>query len=101
MNRANGKFGLLTIKALVILFLIGSLTSCKKNEVIIDDEEIALDKYGVPLTQVNTWIRDNMRQIYYWNNQIPGNSSLDMSKQPEEFFESLLFREDRFSWIQD
>lgn len=101
MNRANGKFGLLTIKALVILFLIGSLTSCKKNEVIIDEEEIALDKYGVPLTQVNTWIRDNMRQIYYWNNQIPGNSSLDMSKQPEEFFESLLFREDRFSWIQD
>lgn len=101
MNRANEKFGLLTIKALVILFLIGSLTSCKKNEVIIDEEEIALDKYGVPLTQVNTWIRDNMRQIYYWNNQIPGNSSLDMSKQPEEFFESLLFREDRFSWIQD
>lgn len=101
MNLANGKFGLLTIKALVILFLIGSLTSCKKNEVIIDEEEIALDKYGVPLTQVNTWIRDNMRQIYYWNNQIPGNSSLDMSKQPEEFFESLLFREDRFSWIQD
>lgn len=101
MNRANEKFGLLTIKALVILFLIGSLTSCKKNEVIIDEEEIAIDKYGVPLTQVNTWIRDNMRQIYYWNNQIPGNSSLDMSKQPEEFFESLLYREDRFSWIQD
>ncbi len=48
---------------------------------------------------VNTWILDNMNLYYLWNTSIPASPS--KSPAPDEFFESLLSDEDRFSWIQD
>ena len=48
---------------------------------------------------VNEWIFDHMEVYYYWNTQIPKN--LSKSLKPDEYFESLLSKEDRFSVIYD
>lgn len=102
MNRAIKTLGLNVFKAFLFLLVFGSFVSCKKDTPVKDDpEEELVDKYNVPLNHVNAWIRENMRQIYFWNNNIPANSSLDLTKQPDDFFESLLYKDDRFSWIQD
>lgn len=48
---------------------------------------------------VNDWILENMQAVYLWNDALPTktNKSLD----PSDYFESLLYDGDRFSWIQD
>jgi carboxyl-terminal processing protease len=48
---------------------------------------------------VNNWIYENMELYYLWNTDLP--SSPNKSKAPDEFFNSLLSEEDRFSWIQE
>lgn len=48
---------------------------------------------------VNEWILENMEFWYLWSNEIP--ASPDKSLAPDEFFQSLLTDDDRFSWIQD
>ena len=49
--------------------------------------------------KINAWILENMEVYYLWNDQIPGRSN--KSLYPAEYFESLLYKEDHFSWIQD
>ena len=66
------------------------LASCEKAE--------SPDRY------VNSWIYQEMKTYYLWNDQMP--SSPNHSQKPEDFFESLLFNRgqatgDRFSWIQE
>lgn len=58
-----------------------------------DDNSAKGNKY------VNNWIYDNMELYYLWNTDLP--SSPNRSKAPDEFFNSLLSEEDRFSWIQE
>src|SRR5690606_10852579 len=48
----------------------------------------------------NTWVIENMRDIYYWNTSMPGDQNLNYELGPEEFFETILHPDDRFSWIQ-
>src|SRR5699024_6259704 len=43
------------------------------------------------------WIYRTMKDVYYWTDEIPSN--VNRSKTPEEFFESLLSKKDRFSAI--
>lgn len=52
-----------------------------------------------PNDYVNTWILDVMKDVYYWNTQLPVNP--DKSKTPDLFFASLKNSQDRFSWIKD
>src|SRR5690554_6604457 len=42
-----------------------------------------------------------MRYGYYWNKSIPANAGLNLTLHPEDFFESILDKEDRFSWIDN
>lgn len=48
---------------------------------------------------INKWIYNEMKFYYLWNTEIP--SSPNRSKAPDEFFNSLLSDDDRFSWIQE
>lgn len=50
-------------------------------------------------TYVNDWIYNQMGMYYFWNETLPSNP--DKSLTPDKFFESLVNKEDRFSWIQD
>ena len=40
-----------------------------------------------------------MQFWYLWNDKLPAKPST--AQDPETFFKSLLYSEDRFSWIQD
>jgi C-terminal processing protease CtpA/Prc len=57
------------------------------------------DNSGGGNKHVNTWIYDNMELYYLWNTELP--NSPNKSKDPDEFFNSLLSDQDRFSWIQE
>lgn len=75
----------LSFSALLIAVLV-ALPAC--NE---DDEH--------PNEYVNNWIEVNMDFWYYWNTDLP--SKPDKTLAPDQFFESLLSDDDRFSWIQE
>lgn len=48
---------------------------------------------------VNEWILENMDFWYLWSNELPG--APDKNQAPDDFFQSLLTDDDRFSWIQE
>lgn len=51
-------------------------------------------------TNTNSWILDQMKTYYYWEDYIPAKPNL--RSKPEDFFKSLLYTsEDRYSWIQN
>ena len=49
--------------------------------------------------KINSWIQENMEFWYFWAHELPGTP--DKNLEPDQFFQSLLSNEDRFSWIQD
>jgi carboxyl-terminal processing protease len=49
---------------------------------------------------VNSWIKQNMDDWYYWNSTLPATQP-SKTMTPDAYFESLLNDADRFSWIQD
>lgn len=55
------------------------------------------DEGGVSNKYVNEWIYVNMEYFYYWTDDLPTYHST--STDPEDYFNSLLSTEDRFSWI--
>jgi len=48
---------------------------------------------------VDNWILKNMKFWYYWNDKIPASPNVTLA--PKDFFKSLLYAGDRFSWIQE
>lgn len=77
---------ILTVAAFII-------SSCQEN----DPSPSAASSN--PNAKVNTWIKENMDFWYLWYDKMP--SSPNKNQEPEAFFESLLYKDDRFSWIQD
>jgi C-terminal processing protease CtpA/Prc len=76
---------------LLSIFSVFIVVSCKEE----DPSPGGLTAHS----KVNTWIFDNMKFWYLWNDQLPANPNKGL--EPEAFFTSLLSNEDRFSWIQD
>ena len=77
------------IKKLFFLLVVVSFFSCEEK---LSDEE-SLKAY------VNEWIYANMEGIYYWNEDLPAFKK--NHTDPEQYFETLLHHEDRFSAIFD
>ncbi len=50
---------------------------------------------------LNSWIWEEMNRYYLWNEQIPSDKSPHKATDPEKYFYSILFSEDRWSWITD
>ncbi len=86
-------FAMLPRKTLLFAGLAMSLiisNSCRKDK----DKE-------TEVVTTNKWILDTMRIDYYWNREIPNNSSLNFNRSSDVFFKTLLSGKDRFSWIQN
>ncbi|MBN8653658.1 MAG: PDZ domain-containing protein [Cytophagales bacterium] len=79
------RFTTLAFSILLMVVLV-TLPACN------DDDEH-------PNEYVNNWIDVNMDFWYYWNTDLPSNP--DKTLAPDDFFESLLSTDDRFSWIQE
>ena len=73
----------------VFLWMIFIISGCKKEK---DDSE---NQYQ----EINDWILENMGDYYFWSDQIPRRTN--KSLYPADYFESLLSKEDKFSWIQE
>ncbi len=86
------KKGLLSTILIAFIFLV---SSCKKEPRV----EPKPDNNNEELVKINNWVTGEMRDWYYWNKGIPANSVLNFKLEPEEFFESILNKDDRFSWI--
>jgi len=52
-----------------------------------------------PYQEVNDWILDNMKLVYLWNTHIP--SKTNKTQKPDVYFESLKYKDDRYSFIHD
>ena len=82
------------IKLIILLSLpLFIFSSCSS-----DDDGITKPDPKSP-TYVNDWIYEQMGMYYLWNETLPANP--DKSLSPDKFFDTLLNKSDRFSWIQD
>ncbi len=76
------------------------LTSCQEDDVLNDPDFIDSTKAVAGSNeQVNNWIAEHMELYYYWNTSLPGKG--DPKDSPEEYFSSLLYSTDKFSYISD
>src|SRR5687768_2318767 len=77
------------------LFLALSIfiSSCDQDD---DPSPVVVDETN---THVNDWILETMDFWYLWSNELP--AAPNKNQQPDEFFQSLLSGDDRFSWIQE
>ncbi|TJZ53713.1 peptidase S41 [Sphingobacterium olei] len=72
----------------LLVFCVCTMASCRK-----DDPNFPVGSDGA----VNTWIREQMEQYYYWSSSLPSRRKIDFA--PTAYFQSLLVKEDRFSAI--
>ncbi len=89
----------------LLAFAVGTslLSSCKKTT---DDVTPASVATPTANQTADSWILDNMRTYYYWNDKIPAQP--DTTLAPLDFFYTLLYdykntanpQRDRFSWIE-
>ena len=89
------------------LFAFILLVSCNKK-----DQDDALINLEGDL-ELSDFVWKGMNQYYYWQEQVPNLSDdkatdrnayaqfIQANSNPDQFFESLLFTDDRFSWIVD
>ena len=82
-----------TLRSIAIVALFVFVSSCD------DDDEPSHPVVNENNKHVNDWILENMEFWYLWSNELP--ASPDKNLNPDEFFQSLLTDDDRFSWIQE
>lgn len=78
---------------LITLLIAAGAAACKKNDSPDPSGEVAN-------VEINRWVTEQMRDIYYWNTSIPANRNLNFSVEPLTFFDRILHPDDRFSWMQ-
>lgn len=78
-------------RLLFILCVVFSIAGCKDKDEVQTD--VVTTKY------VNEWVYGIMDQVYYWNTTLPTYKSTDMD--PNDYFETLKNKDDRFSAIFD
>lgn len=90
---------------LIILLSIFAVTSCSQKNVFDEElpSDIALESVAtdtcVQNSTANKWIYKTMRLYYYWADSIPSCIKDSMELSPKVFFDKLLYKADRFSWI--
>lgn len=94
------------ITQFVFLLSLLSLGSCKKNEVPADNSGTTTKTYTNK--DINSWIYDQMKDWYYWTDNLPAKSSTTLDQIPGDdaengYFYSILYQKDvtdRFSWLE-
>lgn len=81
------------LNTFILIAVLAFATSCKEEDPapatpVINNTE---NQY------VNNWIYQNMKYYYFWNGQLPATSDKNLS--PDDYFPTLLNKDDRFSWI--
>lgn len=80
------------IYLLIIPILLFSNCSDDKDNDPIDPT------YNTVNEKLNNWTYKQMDEYYYWYKNLPRKSSLSYNAAPEDFYKSLLYSADRFSY---
>ena len=92
MQNIINKFWGLLFSSILLCFL----SSCSQDEEEMITPSTPKQEEETPL--LNSWIYEVMSDYYFWNEEVtPPNAS----SAPEDYFYSLLSREDEFSYITD
>lgn len=93
------------IKYWSLILLVTVSFSCKKlTEIFPKDEANTTNNTTNPNADVNSWIYDQMKSYYLWENQMTSKTASNNKLAPDDYFESILVKPgdlDRFSWIQE
>jgi len=98
----------LKLRLFYILLILGLFFfSCSQEDDIIPDNDGGDSTTISERLTVNEWILESMQLYYFWNDEIPSNTNLSLN--PADYFNSLLFRfdavnnpeGDRFSFISE
>ena len=82
-------------KSLILLSVVAMLVvACNKKDSNTDGSKA--EEYA----KVNKCINGVMQTYYLWNKRVPRYRNAD-TRNPEEYFESLLYADDRWSFIVD
>ena len=82
-----------TLFLVSIVAFLTIATSCDQ------DDDPSPDLVNADDVHVNDWILETMDLWYLWTNELPG--APNKNQKPDDFFQSLLSDDDRFSWIQE
>jgi carboxyl-terminal processing protease len=93
MNHKHFQYLKLNFIPALFLALSIFISSCDQDD---DPSPVVVDETN---THVNDWILETMDFWYLWSNELP--AAPNKNQQPDEFFQSLLSDDDRFSWIQE
>ena len=87
---------------LVFLFVSVLFGSCSEDSFLNETEEVIDNSEVEVLSNVenNIWIYNQMKHHYYWNTEMPDSLDLDYALESATFFNSLLSKQDRFSWCE-
>jgi C-terminal processing protease CtpA/Prc len=94
----------LPFKIVCSLLAVCFLGSCYKDapekyipdETQVDSNETEDDA----VRQQNLWTYNQMKSDYFWEAHLPDTARLSFADYPKTFFSGLLYKEDRFSWIE-
>lgn len=83
----------------LLFYYLGGLVLLLAAFACHDDDDDDVDIPGTVLA-TNKWIKENMELYYYWNDELPG---IDQTREsdPEKYFQRLLYKDDKWSWITD
>jgi len=106
---------------LILLVVFSLLASCSSSDIgyrgeippasNLDTDDVEINLEGE--LQISDFVWKGLNQYYYWQEDVPALSDekkndvkayaqyINQNPEPEEFFESLKYESDRFSWIQD
>ena len=83
--------------SIVILFSCSPEDSFLENE---HTEEVENQDYIQRNIEHNKWTYAKMSSEYFWYKDMPDSIEIDFKIDPDDFFESLLSSQDRFSWCE-
>lgn len=91
------------MKVWYYLISIVVLFSCSPEDSFLENEHtegVENQDYIQKNIEHNKWTYAKMSSEYFWYKDMPDSIELDFKIDPDDFFESLLSSQDRFSWCE-
>lgn len=87
-------------KILYTICFLACVISCQEADSFLNNEDEIIINYDELKWRQdqNSWIFSQMKEHYFWSEQLNDSLSYDFSLEPGVFFESMLVDEDRFSY---
>ena len=92
-NKFVSQINLLTFGGILLVLMI-TLFSCEKEDEISGNNDPNKKNYSI-----NNWIYYNLKDYYLWESQMPEYKS--QTTNPKVYFKTLIYKEDRWSYIVD